>query len=64
MAVVEGNLIFSLMFEYSLCSSFTFQQPLCDENFRLMDKQNNTCSLSNAFIKLLRYIKRENDGSL
>ena len=64
MAVVEGNLKFSLMFEYLLCSSFTFQQPLCDENFRLMDKKNDTCSLNNAFIKLLRYIKHENDGFL
>ena len=64
MAVVEGKLKFSLMFEYLLCSSFTFQQPLCDENFRLMGKQNDTCPLNNAFIKLLRCIKHENDGSL
>ena len=64
MAVVEGKLKFSLMFEYLLFSSFTFQQPLCDENFRLMGQQNDTCPLNNAFIKLLRYIKHENDGSL
>ena len=34
----------------------------CD--YVLMDKQNDTCSLNNSFIKLLKHIRHENSGSL
>ena len=63
LTTVGRNLEYSLMFQCLPCSSFTFEHPLCDKNFSLVAQQNGTCFLNNAFVKLLKHIGHENDGS-
>ena len=64
MTIVERNLEYSLMFQCLPFSSFTLEHPLCDKNFSLMGGQNGVCSLNNAFVKFLKHIGHENDGSI
>ena len=45
-------------------SSFTLEHSLCDKTFSLLGEQNATCYLNNAFVKLLKHIGHENDGSI
>ena len=61
---MRRNLEYSLMFQCLPCSSFTFEHPPCDKKFGLVGEQNGTCSLNNAFVKLLKHIGHENDGSI